>query len=163
LTVVIAVVSVVLVYFLFDIFFVILKRFSTQGMQDTGRVENIVQGVIALADSGGLGIGIGNYGPIMGEVYGVRYAAPHNVFLEVLVCFGLVVFLIFLGMIYRLFKFARASEHSNRVLWLFSMIALLFAGIVDSNYLMKVPTWAFLATTYIYVDKRYNRQQKIEK
>ena len=50
--------SFVFIYFLFDIFFVIMKRFSTQGVQDTGRLENIIKGIQALFDSGGLGIGI---------------------------------------------------------------------------------------------------------
>jgi hypothetical protein len=36
------------------------------------------------------------------------------------------------------------------------MMAILLAGVVDSNYLMKVPTWMFIATAYIYVDRKYN-------
>lgn len=130
-------------------------------MQDTGRVENIVKGLAALFDSGGLGIGIGNYGPIMKLIYKVRFAAPHNLLLEVLVCFGLPVFVGFVGMLVRLYRFGKSGDTINKNMLLFSSAAFLFAGIVDSNYLMKVPTWMFLATTYIYVDKRYNKKNKI--
>lgn len=158
---IVSLISIVFVYYLFDIFFVILKRFSTQGMQDTGRVENIVKGLAALFDSGGLGIGIGNYGPIMKLIYKVRFAAPHNLLLEVLVCFGLPVFIGFVWMLVRLYRFGKSGDTINKNMLLFSSAAFLFAGIVDSNYLMKVPTWMFLATTYIYVDKRYNKKNKI--
>lgn len=161
LIVVVSLISIVFIYFLFDIFFVILKRFSTQGMQDTGRVENIVQGIAALFDSGGLGIGIGNYGPIMKLVYKVRFAAPHNLLLEVLVCFGIPVFIGFVGMLLRIYRFAQIADRPNRDMLLFCGTALLFAGIIDSNYLMKVPTWVFIATTYIYVDKRYNKKNDL--
>ena len=160
LIVIISLASIVMIYFLFDIFFVILQRFSAQGVQDTGRLENIQKGLIALFDSCGLGIGVGNYAPIMRRIYKVRFAAPHNILLEVLVCYGVIVFIGFMGMLVRMCRFAFSSEKCNRNMLLFSMTALLFAGIVDSNYLNKVPTWIFLASTYIYVDKRYNVVRK---
>ena len=156
LTIVLFVISFVFIYFLFDIFFVIMKRFSTQGVQDTGRLENIIKGIQALFDSGGLGIGIGNYAPVMVEKYHVRFGAPHNLLLEVLVCFGLPVFIGFVGMIFRMFRKGIMGCDVNKNMLLFSTTAFIFAGIIDSTYLMKVPTWMFLATTYIYVDNRYN-------
>ena len=45
----------------------------------------------------------------------------------------------------------------NRNMLLFCIAAVLFAGIIDSNYIMKATTWMFLASVYIYVDSRYNR------
>lgn len=160
LTVVIVVIGFVLAYFLFDLFFMILKRFSTQGMQDTGRVENIVKGFQALLDSGGVGIGIGNYDPVMTARYNVRIAAPHNLLLEVVVLFGLPIFIGFLGMLFRLFHKGMSGSPANKSMLLSCAIAILFAGVVDSNYLMKVPTWMFMATAYIYVDKRYSIHQE---
>ena len=118
LTFVIAVIGIVMAYYLFDIFFVILNRFSTQGMQDTGRLENIVKGVQAVFDSGGLGIGVGNYAPVLENIYNVRIAAPHNLLLEVGVCFGLPVLLGFLGMLVRVFV-----NGMNSVLLLFSYLS----------------------------------------
>ena len=156
LTVAIGIIIVVMAYFLFDLFFVILKRFSSQGIQDTGRLENIVKGTQALFDTCGLGIGIGNYAPVMSGVYGVRIAAPHNLLLEVGVCFGLPVLIGFVGMLLRICYKGVKGCPANKSMMLSCMMAILLAGVVDSNYLMKVPTWMFIATAYIYVDRKYN-------
>ena len=127
-------------------------------MGDDGRADNIVKGFQAFLDSYGLGIGIGNYGPIMGDVYHVLIPAPHNLLLEVLVCFGLPIVIGFVGMILRLIRVGlHRGTPFNRNMLLFCMAAILFAGIIDSNYLMKATTWMFLATIYVYVDSRYNR------
>ena len=128
-------------------------------MSDDGRSENIIKGFQAFLDSYGLGIGVGNYGPVMGDVYRVEFAAPHNLFLEVLVCFGLPIAIGFIGQFLRIAHIGlRQGTPYNRNMLLFCLTATLFAGIVDSNYLMKVPTWMFMASAYIYVDSRYNQK-----
>ena len=146
-----------MVYYLGEMFLLIIERFSDQGMEDTGRLANIVQGAHALSDSWGLGIGIGNYEPIMNSIYHVDPPAPHNLFLEVLVLFGLPIFIGFLGMYLHLARigFSRGTS-VNRDMLGFCMAATLLAGVVDSNYVMKATTWMFLASAYIYVDSRYN-------
>lgn len=146
-----------LVYYLGELFLLIIERFSDQGMGDDGRTENLVKGTQAFLDSYGLGIGVGNYAPIMGDVYRVEFAAPHNLFLEVLVCFGLPIAIGFIGMYLRLARIGlRQGTSFNLNMLLFCGAATLFAGIIDSNYLMKAPTWMFLASFYVFVDSRYN-------
>ena len=147
-----------LVYFLGELFILIVEKVSMVGLGDDGRAEILVMGFQAFLDSYGLGIGIGNYGPIMEAVYHVAVPDPHNLFLEVLVCFGLFVALGFLGMVFRIVRIGlRQGEPFNRNMLMFCMAAMLFAGIIDSNYLMKATTWMFLASVYVYVDSRYNR------
>lgn len=146
-----------LVYYLGELFMLIIERFSDQGMSDDGRSENLIKGFQAFLDSYGLGIGVGNYEPIMGDVYRVDIPAPHNLFLEVLTCFGLPVACGFLWMFLRLFRIGmREGNPFNKNMLLFCMAATLFAGIIDSTYLMKATTWMFIATSYIYIDPRYN-------
>lgn len=147
-----------LFYYLGELFIVILERFDDQGMSDDGRSENLMKGFQAFLDSYGLGIGIGNYGPIMGNIYRVEFAAPHNIFLEILVCFGLIVFVGFLGLCIRLVRICLKNGTAfNRNMLLFCSAALVLAGIIDSNYWMKATTWMFFVSTYIYLDPRYNR------
>lgn len=146
-----------IIYFLGELFFVIFERFSDQGMSDDGRSENLVIGFQAFLDSYGLGIGIGNYEPIMGDVYRVGIPAPHNLFLEVLVCFGLLIAIGFIGMYLHIVRICMRSGTSyNKHMLIFCTVALVFAGIIDSNYLMKATTWMFLASIYIYLDPQYN-------
>lgn len=150
------------VFYLGELFIMILERFSDQGVSDDGRVENLEKGFQAFLDSYGLGIGIGNYGPIMGNVYRVLYAAPHNLFLEVLVCFGLLNAIGFVGMFIHVIRTSLKTGISfNRDMLLFCTAAIIFAGIIDSNYIMKATTWMFIATTYVYTDPRYNHSKDI--
>ena len=152
-----------LFYYLGELFILILERFDDQGMGDDGRTENIMKGLQALLDSYGLGIGIGNYGPIMGDVYRVQFAAPHNIFLEVLVCSGLLVFVGFIGMCIHLFRICIKNGTSyNRNMLIFCGAALILAGIIDSNYWMKATTWMFIVSAYIYLDPRYNRTTDLQ-
>lgn len=160
LIIVLVLAAVVLVYYLGDLFLLIIERFANQGVEDDGRTENLVKGFQAFCDSYGLGIGIGNYEPIMGNVYRVQFAAPHNLFLEVLTCYGAFVFvgfvIMFLGLLIRCWT---KGDMINRDMMFFCCVSLLFAGMIDSQYLMKVPTWFFIATMYVYLDSRYNKQK----
>ena len=157
LTVVLALSLGTLVYYLGDLFILIIERFSDQGVSDDGRSENLSVGFQAFLNSYGLGIGVGNYEPIMGNVYRIEVPAPHNLLLEVLVCFGLPVILGFIGMYVHIARIClREGSAYNRDMLLFCTTALLFAGIIDSTYLMKATTWMFIASTYIYLDPRYN-------
>ncbi len=161
LTIVLVLAIGALIYYLGDLFFIILERFDSQGVSDDGRSENLEKGFQAFLDSYGLGIGIGNYAPIMGNVYRVEFAAPHNLLLEVLVCFGLPIAIGFLGMYYHIVRRSmKSGTPFNRDMLIFCTAALLFAGIIDSNYLMKATTWMFLASMYIYTDPRYNSVSK---
>lgn len=147
-----------LIYFLGELFLLIVERFSTQGMSDDGRSENLIKGFQAFLDSYGLGIGIGNYEPIMGDIYNVQFAAPHNLLLEVLVCFGLPIAIGFVCMYLHITSIGiRRGTPFNRNMLLFCLTATLFAGIIDSNYLMKITTWMFMGTFYVFVDSRYNQ------
>ncbi|MBE6331119.1 MAG: O-antigen ligase family protein [Bacteroidales bacterium] len=147
----------VFLYYVYEIFFIILERFSTTGFDDDGRIENIVKGVDAFLNSGMIGIGIGNYAVIMGRDYHVAFTAPHNLLLEILVLFGVFVFVGVVGMFVRLFCFAYQGTRYNWYMFLLFFTCLVFAGIVDSNYVMKPATWAFIASFYVFVDQRFNR------
>lgn len=146
------------VYSVYEIFFLILERFDTQGLGDYGRIENIICGTDAFLKSGMMGIGIGNYSVVLGRDYHVAFTAPHNLLLEVLVLFGIFVFLGVLGMFFRLFLFARRGARFNKYMFMLFFTCLVCAGVVDSNYVMKATTWVFVASFYVFVDQRYNCQ-----
>ena len=156
---VITLVIIALVYFLFDVFFLIVARFADQGVADDGRMENIVKGLSALMSRGGLGIGIGNYEPVMNNEYRVLYAAPHNFFLEIAVVYGIPVFCGFVWMMVRAFRRGLQGTTFNRDMLLLCSFACVFACIIDSQYVMKAHTWMFLATMLVYTDRRYNREE----
>lgn len=150
----------VLAYYLYEMFYFIIGRFTNQGMNDKDRSENIVKGVEAFFDSGGLGIGVGNYEPIMDRIYHVNIPAPHNLFLEILVVWGFLVAVGFMVMLWRIFQKSRKGTNFNRYFVRFGLVCLLLGGMVDSGYWMKATTWFFLVGMYILADSRYNRTEE---
>jgi teichuronic acid biosynthesis protein TuaE len=139
-----------------EMFPLIFERFSDQGLEDIGRVENIQQGLLALWNSNLLGIGVGNYAPIMENVYRVMIPAPHNLFLEILVLFGVIVFLGFLWMLVRILNLGLKGSIHNREAAVIGLVLLPVIGIIDSGYLLNVSMWLFLASLYVCADSRYN-------
>lgn len=150
----------ILAYYLYEMFYFIIGRFTQQGMSDDGRAENIVRGIQAWIDSGMLGIGIGNYAPLMGRTYHVLIPAPHNLLLEILVVWGIFAFIGFLTMVYRIYWRAKQGTRRNRYFSYFGLICLLLGGVIDSAYWMKASTWLFIAGLYIMADSRYNKESK---
>lgn len=155
-----AVVIGVFAYYLIDVFLIITERFSMQGLEDDGRSENIAQGTQALLDSFGFGIGIGNYEPIMGLIYRVEFAAPHNLSLEIFVIYGIFIFIGYLGMLLRWGLMAHRGTQYNKFAFLFCIVSLFFAGIIDSQYISKPSTWMFLSSVYVFLTSKTttNRQ-----
>ena len=81
--------------------------------------------------------------------------------MEVLVVYGLPVFIGFTGMLGKLVRTGLRGDKMNRDMLVFCLLAFL-AGIIDSQYIMKVPTWMFLSTAFIYTDKRFNAHKTID-
>jgi len=140
-----AVVVLVFVKYMLENFTLIIGRFMDQGLEDDGRIENIVKGLQALIDSNGMGIGVGNYTPIMSDYYNVRIPAPHNLYLEVLVTFGVIILLLFLVMHIRIWTKARHHRY-EAILFLATILLTCF---IDSTYLLKAPTWVLLASAIV--------------
>lgn len=150
----------ILAYYLYEMFYFIIGRFSEQGMSDDGRSDNITKGLQALLDSWGLGIGIGNYEPIMDKIYRVLIAAPHNIFLEILVVWGIFVTIGFVIMLWRIYSKSRQGTIVNHYFVRFGIVVIFLGGMVNSSYWMEAKTWYFLAGLYILADPRYNRTEK---
>ena len=78
--------------YLGDLFWLITERFITQGLEDEGRANLITSSYDALLNSYLMGIGAGNFKPMMENYYKLEIAAPHNFFLEILIQYGLFIF-----------------------------------------------------------------------
>lgn len=140
-----------------DLFGVILNRFEVQGLDDDGRAENIVYGWDAFLNSGMLGIGAGNYMPAMELDYGLEISAPHNLFLEIGVQYGLFIMVAFLGMLWRIWSKARVNQSKiNRQFIVVALCVYPFSHIINSGYLLNVSMWLLLASMYVLADECYN-------
>lgn len=144
------------IYQFADMFNAVIDRFKYLGLDDKGRTEMLVYGIQELKSSHWLGIGIENFAPIMTDKYHTYIAAPHNLFLEVGVQFGMVILAGFIGLFIRIYKESKKGSMFNKMAALLSILPLLPISIIDSTYLLKVTTWVYFASIYILCFHQYN-------
>jgi len=119
-----------------------------QGMRDASRADIWKACGEEIVDSHLLGVGAANYVCALQKHPDCPYLAPHNLFLEVLLQFGIVVFAGF--MVFLLWPFWRCrKDKTMRHDCLTILIILLPLTIVDSTFLLKAHTWMIIATLYL--------------
>lgn len=157
ITLIILVSLYLFIYYYNDLFAVILGRLEEQGFSDEGRTEILKNGWDAFINSAMFGIGAGNFMPTMDTIYHLDIIAPHNLFLEVGIQYGLVIFLLFVGMLFRLFLKQKANPNRSAKFIILSSLAMFpLSTIIDSGYILGISIWLFLASLYIIADKQYN-------
>ena len=132
------------------------ERLTAQGGQDSGRWENIVVGLQALLDSYMFGIGVGNYPIVLGKEYGIAIPAPHNLLLEVVVNYGVIIFVGFSLLFIHAFHMAKRGGRETMRFFMLLILCFGTSFFIDSGHLAKVPTWAFLASLFIGSNSTYN-------
>lgn len=151
-----SVVALVGIFVLASQFEFLAERLTSQGGHDTGRVENIVVGLQALLDSYLFGIGVGNYSVVLGKEYGIAIPAPHNLLLEVIVIYGVIIFIGFLLLFVHAFHIAQRGGRDTLRFFILMLACLGTSFFIDSGHLAKVPTWAFLASLFVGSNSMYN-------
>lgn len=149
-----AIVSIL--YFFADNLTVLFLRFGTQGLEDTGRSDLIKYGFDALLNSYFLGIGAGNFMPTMSQVYKLDLTASHNFLLEIIVPYGLMVFVFFLGWLIRIFKNQQTNPNKiSKYIIICSLLCFPITSIINSGYILNVWVWMFLASLVVISDKYF--------
>lgn len=143
-----------------DLFSMIIMRFQSQGLEDKGRSSVLVHGIEELYNSYGFGVGINNFSPIMESKYALDISAPHNLLLEVGAQFGVLILIGFIGMFVRIYRQSKQGNNFNRSAAILGLMPLLPISIIDSTYLLKAPTWLYIATLYIFTNIKYNDTEK---
>ncbi len=140
-----------------SLFGVIFNRLEVQGLDDQGRLDNIIYGWNVFLDSNLLGIGTANYIPVM-ETYGLSVTAPHNIFLEIGVQYGIFILVGFLILLWHVIKKGLLNPNkANKAFVLIAISIFPLAGVINSVYLLMAPIWIFLSSASIIANKNYNR------
>lgn len=143
-----------LFYFFNEIFFFISYRMSGQGVEDNVRSDIITKGLKLFENSYFFGVGSGNFQTAMAKNYTLDIYAAHNFFLEVLVSYGFVIFILFLSLFFRIAYLARKnSTNYIRYIVFTSLITLPFAFIIDSGYILSISGWLLIASLFAIATK----------
>lgn len=151
--------TVVIGFFLFsnnDIFDLLFTRFQMQGLGDENRYILIGEGIRELQDSGFMGIGAADFVPTMMKIKNLNNYSPHNFFLEVLVQYGLIVFILFIGLFVRIIKKNRYNDKRYAYIITACLVMLPLTFSIDSGYLLSVSSWIFIASLYIIGENKNN-------
>lgn len=142
-----------------DLFFLIFSRFAQQGFEDSNRLRLITCGLQELMDSYGLGVGVGNFIPIMENKYRLAISAPHNLWLEIITQYGVLVFALFVGLMVRILRKSKGGTHFNRWMAWIGVVALLPISVINSGYLLYASFWLYIASLYVLADPTFNYQE----
>lgn len=151
-----------LVYLLASVFlFVIIKyidiilinlyaRAENSSMFESGRTEIWHLAYQCLLNTYLMGTGIAGIESGM-SVVSNNYLAVHNLFIEILVEFGIFIFVYTISILYKMYRHIRKSTYSYRKILLATLFILPMIGIVSSKYLLYPDLYAFIASFYVLV------------
>lgn len=101
-------------------------------------------------DTLGFGVGIGGMASAMQGISG-DIKITHNIFLEILLQYGLIFFVVFVVFLVKMFMKARTLKDFPRKVTIFTaLISFPIYGIVNSGYLFNPFVYAGLASLYVF-------------
>lgn len=119
--------------------------------QDAARTAILKAGVQEIKRTYGLGVGTGNNTYVLKQHSEIRFFAPHNLLLEVSMQFGLLIGIAFILFVLYPLQYYRALSKRRRYILLLSLGIAVPLSIMDSTFLLKAQTWAYIASLYILV------------
>ena len=138
------------------IFSLILYRMEMNGFEDNSRMVLYQKSLELIINSLGIGTGVGSMVPAMeaqGNQYNIYYS--HNMFLEFLMQYGLLIFLGFLCFLYKIFVMARKREIASKVVLYSALVSLPFFSIINSEYTHVHFVWCYFAVLFVFSSPRY--------
>lgn len=145
-------VTPILAFLIYKYFHVIIEQFSYRAAggrsftEDNARSELFERALEAFYNKPLFGGGIGS---IEAEMYGSFILLPHNLFLEIMVQFGFLVFLVFLVFLFKLYqKVMRTKISLIKFVVIGALCSLPIVAIINSSYLLLPVFWVYLASLY---------------
>lgn len=124
--------------------FLLFRSENSDLITDDTRISLWIRSLYVLRDTLGLGSGIGS-------VYQSAYFSPHNAFIELLMQYGIIVFLFIVVYLFRFyFDFRKNSDRDRRTIGYCALLSMPFYMVIDSGYLLKPQLWIFFSSLYVF-------------
>lgn len=133
-----------------------IYRMEMRGFEDNSRQILYQKSLELIYNSVGIGTGVGGMVPAMeaqGNYLKIYYS--HNLFLEFLMQFGVVLFAGFLYYLYRLLVLAKKAQLSSKVVLYTSLVGLPLYSVINSEYTHLHFVWCYFAVLYVYASPHY--------
>ena len=149
----IAVVAYALLQYKDTLFAVLTARASEGGMfTDDARTIIWSNALKTFRSSMGFGVGVGGLDASMAQFSKGGINVTHNMFLEVLVQYGVIVFFAVLLFLWRLFKRTLRIDDQRKVVLLMSFVSMPAYFIIDSTYLLTCHFYVLIATLIVFAN-----------
>ena len=140
--------------FYLDNFDYLAFRLSNAGFEDQGRMDLVRIGIDMLLNSNFVGIGAGNFSDNVRMNYNSYLEAPHNIFIEIISQYGLIVFIFFIILLFRIYKKIVNANLISKTLLISTLLTFPITFVINSNYINHVYVWIYLASLFvIFKDK----------
>lgn len=136
-----------------EIFLVLTMKNEGAGLaSDDSRIEIWSCAAMALAQTLGIGTGVGSMAASLGRISNTIIPATHNMFVEIIMQFGLILSFVYIHFLWRLFKRGyHLKDKIRKMCVLMAMIAMPMYGIINSIYLTAPSLYVLIATIFIFV------------
>lgn len=144
--------AILLIYQLYinNVFTLLLYRIENQGFEDDKRSRLIDAGLLMAEKSNLIGIGAGNFVDESKKMnLGLGELPAHNLFIEILSEYGLLILLIFLCFLYKIFKNVSKVDYHIKYILYTALFTLPINFVINSGYLNVVYMWVYFSTLYV--------------
>lgn len=132
---------------------VFLARASDGGLlsDEEGRGAIWAYSMRAFFDTWGIGSGIGGLNEALKKYANGGITVTHNLFLEILVQYGIVVFFFVIKYLWKLFHVSIKLKGNRKTVLMMTFVSMPVYTIIDSTYLLNPMFWIHMATIYIFI------------
>lgn len=138
------------IWFSYDLLsFQMLARLDSVSLVgDDDRSAVFLSSLGLLVDSNFVGVGVGSLVAAY-EKLGANVFLPHNVFMELLVQYGVVIFILFVYLLLRIYFLSRkSSDPVSKFVVSSALISLPIVGVINSGYWLNPLIWCYLASIF---------------
>lgn len=150
----------VILFFLFSYYFLIFEqielrfRAGSSFFEDDIRLKSYSESIKIFLDNPLFGTGIGS---LKLEMQKVGESLPHNLFLEILIQFGLFILILFISFVIIVFLNLKHLDLNRKIIVYSILFSIPFISIINSGYLLHPVFWVYLGSIYSLISKtKYN-------
>lgn len=130
----------------------VARTTAVESFSEESRLVIWMNALRALAHTLGFGVGIGGITEALRMVDPNGVLSPHNMFVELLVQYGIVITLVVIVFLWKLFKKSLKVERCRKVVLMMALITMPIYMIIDSGYLLGPHFYVLMATIYVFAN-----------
>lgn len=137
-----------------SVYFFVSGKFETRGIiEDEGRFSIWADALGIVSSSYGLGTGIGGIESAMMKASHSGFLAPHNMFIELMLNSGVIIFLLFIVFVIKIFiKSFSLKDSSLKATLIIALLPMPIYSVINSTYLNNAFVFCVIACLTVFAN-----------